>query len=265
VSPQDDTVPERPPQVDAAAWAVVMQVTGRLLAEGAHAVVLTGSHARGTALPESDIDLHPLGEGPGYLLERSGPFLVSISWRTPDVVRADFRAPLEAPGVVPAWRQAVIVADPRGEVAVLQAEAHAWSWAMIGNAAIDAAVAEGFYGYAEEVHKLVTNLQRGRLRVAAVQRSVLALRMARIAALHLRLLYDSEDVLWDLVSARMGPEWERTQAAALGERGEHLLDSCHAALDLFRLTHAIIAHLLDARQTEVVQHAVALAERSRQT
>lgn len=253
----------RPEQVDPAAWDVVAAVAARLHEQGATAVVLTGSHARGTATAESDIDLHPIGDGPRYLLERVGRFLVSIAWRTPDEVRADFRAPLEAPGVVPAWRQALVVLDPHGIAAALQAEARAWTWDAIGDAAVDAAVAEEFAGYAEEVHKLVANLRRGQALVAAVQRSVLALRMARVLALHLRLLYDSEDALWGLVAAQLGPRWEAAQAAALCLGGETLPDSCAAALELFVQAHRQVDRLLDPRQAAVVEHALALIAKYR--
>lgn len=65
-------------------------------------------------------------------------------------------------------------------------------------------VAEELTSYAEEVHKLVGNLQLKRKSAAAVQRSLLAIYMSPILAVHHRILYNTENQLWDLVSKRMG-------------------------------------------------------------
>lgn len=43
---------------------IVKSLAERLAGEGARAVVLTGSVARGTAQPDSDVDLFAVGEGP---------------------------------------------------------------------------------------------------------------------------------------------------------------------------------------------------------
>lgn len=231
----------------------------RLEAEGAEAVFFSGSHVRGAASIDSDIDLYALGAGPEYLLERAEPFLLSISWTTPDRIRAALRDPLRCAGVVPGLRRALLLHDPNGIAAALQAEARAWTWELLDPVAIDSAVAEELYGYAEEVQKLVANLRRGRIRVALVQRSVLALRLARIMAAYRRLLYEAEDDLWDDVARRIGPDWERAQAAALGEHGESPEESCRAALDLFALAAAELEACFNERQRAVVRHALARA------
>lgn len=245
-----------PPQhVGPEAWSAATTIAQRLLAEGAEAVVLAGSHARGTAGPESDLDLYALGTGSEYRLERFGEFLVSISWLTAAEVDASFRSPLAAGGTVPGWRTSIVVADPRGCAAEIISAARAWSWEVVGSFACNAAVAEEICGYAEEVHKLVRALNDRRLHMAAVQRSVLALRLARVMALHTRLLYVTENELWDAVAVEMGPAWQRVQAAALSEDGESLEVSCMAALDLYRLAWRAAVDLLDARQAAVVEYA----------
>ena len=60
-------------------------------------------------------------------------------------------------------------------------------------------MAEVVTGYAEEVHKLAAALRNGNRPLAAVQRSLLAV--------HRRILYGSENRLWDLASGVMGEEW----------------------------------------------------------
>ncbi|HEV2745545.1 MAG TPA: hypothetical protein VGV91_20495 [Rubrobacter sp.] len=65
-------------------------------------------------------------------------------------------------------------------------------------------MAEEITSLAEEVHKLVAALRDGHRTVAAVQRSVLALRPAQVLGVHRRILYGSENRLWDLVADAMG-------------------------------------------------------------
>ena len=237
---------------------VAREVADELSAAGAEAVVLTGSHARGMAMAESDLDLQALGDGPNYRLERRGGVLVSVSWRPTAAHRAGFDDPGQAWRLVPAWRRALLLHDPAGVAAALQREALAWDWPCIGAPRRDAWAAEELTGYAEEVHKLVNNLGR-HPRVAAVQRSVLALRLAGVLAARFELLVESEDELWDSIDARMGGAWARAQSAALGEHGESLDASCVAALELFALAARELAPGLDERQRAVVAHACRLA------
>lgn len=82
------------------------------------------------------------------------------------------------------------------------AEANAFKWAAI-SAACDEWVAEATIGYAEEVLKLVAALRRNDRLLAAVQRSVLALRLPVVMAIHHRLLYESENRLWSEVADAM--------------------------------------------------------------
>jgi hypothetical protein len=145
----------------------------------------------------------------------------------------------------------------------LQQEALEWTWDTIGATEIDRWVAEELTGYAEEVHKLVIALDHHRMLAAAVQRSILALRLGIIMGVHHRLLYESENVLWGLVNQIMGSDWAQAQSAALGLDGESLRTSCLAALDLFVIAAGTVRGHLDARQLAVVQHALALIDRVR--
>jgi len=67
-------------------------------------------------------------------------------------------------------------------------------------------VAEEITALAEGIHKLVAALQAGRRTAPAVQRSVLVLHPAQILAVHRRILYGSENRLWDLVADARGEE-----------------------------------------------------------
>jgi hypothetical protein len=233
-------------------------VSRRLVKQGAEAVVLFGSRVRGDAYEESDIDIHAIGRGHEYGLERVQCFLISISWSTARQHRQAFTDPSKVGGIIPAWRNAVIIHDPKGTARALKEDAGRWRWESLSRQT-DRWVAEEITGWAEEVHRLIGNLQLGRTTAAAVQRSVLAIKMAPILVVHERILYDTENQLWTLVSARMGAKWAKLQSIALGEGNQSFEESCKAALQMFALVAQEVKHLLNRRQYLVVAHACEIA------
>lgn len=233
----------------------------RLVEQGAEAVVLFGSWVREDAYKESDIDIHAIGRGPHCRLERGQGFLISVSWATARQHRQAFKDPSKAGGIIPAWRNAAIICDPRGIAYALKQDAQRWQWEPLSKQA-DRWVAEEVTGWAEEIHRLIGNLQLGRRSAAAVQRSVLAIKMAPILAVHHRILYDTENRLWDLVSTRMGKRWMKLQSVALGEGNQSFEDTCRAALQLYAQVAREVRHLLSRRQYQVVAHACEIAGHS---
>lgn len=151
--------------------------------------------------------------------------------------------------------------DPEGLAASLIRRASEWSWEP-RKRRCDEWVAEKVTGYSEEVHKLVAALESRNTSAAAAQRSLLAVHLAPVLAVHHRILYGSENRLWKLVSDAMGEEWGRKQATAMGQGGESFAGTCAAALELYRIASSETSHLLDERQREVVAHARALAAQS---
>jgi hypothetical protein len=234
-------------------------VSQRLAQQGAEAVVLFGSWVRGDAYKESDLDILAIGRGPHYRLERFEDFLISISWATVKQHRQAFKDPGKAAGIIPGWRNAAIIYDPRGIAKALKKEAQEWRWDALGKN-VDKWVAKELTEWTEEVHKLIGNLQLGNKSAASVQRSLLAIHMTPILAVHHRILYDTENQLWDLVSSRMGTKWAQNQSAALGETGQSFEDTCKAALQLFGLAAQEVKHLLNQRQYQVVAHACEIAQ-----
>ncbi len=230
----------------------------RLVEQGAKAVVLFGSWVRGDAYKESDIDIHAIGSGSQYKLERYQGFLVSVSWMTVRQHRQAFKDPSKVGGIIPAWRNAVIIYDPQGIAYALKEYAKKWEWRLLGKQ-VDRWVAKEITGWAEEVHRLIGNLQLGRRTPTAVQRSVLAIKMAPILAVHHRILYDTENQLWTLVSKRMGKKWAQAQSIALGEGQQSFEETCKAALQLFALAAQEVRHLLNKQQYQVVSHACEIA------
>ena len=152
----------------------------------------------------------------------------------------------------------MILHDPEGLAASLVSEARDWNWGPLERRC-DSWVAEQVTGYAEEVHKLVAALRHGIASTAAVQRALLAVRLAPVLAVRRRILYGSENRLWDLVSDAMGEEWRREQARALGLGDESFEETCRAALKLYEFAIVDTDPLLGERQREVVCHALAMA------
>jgi len=251
-------MPKRPsPRV----MHVACEVTRRMVSEGADAVIVVGSRVRGDSYPESDVDVTAIGRKNLFFLERIDGFLFSIAWRTPAAARRELRDPSRACGAVPGWRSAFVLHDPKGVAKAIKQEANDWTWDVLGKRR-EAWVAEEFTGWAEEVHRLVGNLQKGRLWAAAVQRSVLAIRLAPVMSVHHCIFYDTENRLWDLVGRKMGKEWSAAQSAALGIGGESLEESCKAALRLFMIAEEELRGSLNKRQRAVVEHASDIAKKA---
>ncbi|MBA2633774.1 MAG: hypothetical protein H0U86_12390 [Chloroflexi bacterium] len=228
-------------------------VASDLAADGALAVVLAGSQVRDDATELSDIDLYAIGVGAPYALRVVDDRLVAVSWRTEDEERSAFRRPASVGATVPAWRAALVLHDTAGVAERLQREAEAFEWAAIA-ARCDTWVAETTTGYAEEVLKLVSARRRGDRVVAAIQRSVLALRLPLVMAVQHRLLYETENRLWSQVADAIGQRWSAAHTAALSLRpGE---DADRAALTLFGLAVSEVRSLLTPSQLAVVDLAL---------
>jgi Nucleotidyltransferase domain len=220
----------------------------------AEAVVLIGSVAAGTHHDDSDIDLFAIGPGEDYTLSIEDGWLVSVSWRSADHIRATFDDPGAAALAVPAWRDAVILADTNGLAASLRADAVAWTWARCGN--VDAWVASEVTGYAEEAVRLRGAIGRGDATLAAAMTAVLALHLAKIVAVSRRMLLRSENELWHTVAEVEGPTWAEAQRAALGLDGSDWEGRAKGALRLYGCAAAAIDATLGERQRAVVNRAL---------
>lgn len=240
------------------ALEVARAETKELVADGAQAVFLTGSHARGDANEHSDLDLRVVGEGPEKKLKRHDEFLIAISWMTLDEHREAFDDPSEVGSVVPGWKSAVILHDPEQIAERFKKEAEDWDWDRISDKA-DEWVAKEVTEYAEEIHTLLGNLEDEKPAAAAAERSQLAMHLAQVMSVHKRILYESENDLWDLVADAMGGRYGELQKKALAQPEIELEDSAAAARQLFAIAAAEVRGLLEDDQREVVAHACEIA------
>jgi len=249
-----------PRTIDQRVLNLSKKISRRLVAEGASSVVLAGSWVRGEAHDDSDIDLWVIGKNSGYRLEVVDGFIVAFSEKTPGQFRKELRDPSRAGGAVPGWREGRVLFDPNGLAKRMKRDAERWTWDLIATKCNEW-VADQVTSYAEEVGKLAGNLRLDRKWAAAVQRSLLAIRMAPILAVHFRILYGSENGLWDLVGESMDDEWKKLQSAAFGEGKTTFVESCEAALQLYSVAASSIRSLLSERQQAVVAYACKLAKR----
>jgi hypothetical protein len=226
---------------------------------GAIAVALGGSWSRGEAHRASDIDMWVIGQRSGRSTYFRDGFQVHVERTTERVERQRLGDPGRVGGCVPGWRSALLVYDPQGVAARLQKTARSFRWSSIA-ARCDTWVAEEFVGLAEEAVKLVRALGEGSLETAAVQRNLIANRLARVMAVHRRILTGSENEMWERIGARIGGPWHAAQRTALGVSGRGFVPSCRAALTLYRLTGTAIRDCLSSEQADIVLHVGEMVE-----
>lgn len=240
------------------ALQVCKQETQALVEQGALAVILTGSHASGTANEYSDLDLRVIGDGPSKKLKRHDEFLVSISWMTLDEHKDGFGDPEEVGSVVPGWTSALILHDPDGHAARLKDRAESWKWEEISDEC-DRWVAKEITELAEEIHTILGNLEQDKPAAAAAERSQVAMGLAQTLSVHKRIAYESENDLWDLLCEAMGGRYGELQRKALGQDEVTFKDSVGAVMQLFAVGASETQHLLDEEQRAVVARACELA------
>lgn len=242
---------------DPRAFRVANTLASELVARGASAVLLAGSWARGDAHPESDIDLWAISDHTSYELLRRDGFLIALSHETLESELEALSDPGSVCWAVPGIREAIVLQDPKGAAASLKAEAASWYWEPIAERC-DRWTAAQVTGWAEEAHKLVGGLSTNRRWMAAAQRSLLALHLAQVMAVKLRIFYETDNVMWDRVAEAMGGDWRVAQETSFAADSSDLISSCAAALDLYRLAAAEAWDVLNHGQREVVGHACML-------
>jgi predicted nucleotidyltransferase len=234
-----DTWRRRSPPARPADYARARRVARALAREfaedGARAVLLSGSWARGEARRSSDLDLWVLGRAGKPSLSWREPFLVSVSRISPSAERRKFLEPPHTGELLGAWRTAIPLYDPHGDARRLRDEARTFRWDQI-NRKCDRWVARSVVNWGEEAVKIVASLARGEADTAAVERNLLAESLVFVLAVHRRISWVTDNGLWDRLGRAEGSLWWSAQRRALALNGETLEQSAEAALDLYALT-----------------------------
>lgn len=241
---------------------VVEAATTRARRRGATALLVIGSHARGTASRWSDLDLICFGDGPEYQLEVIEETLVSWSWRTPAMQRTRLLDPNHVVQEVPAWRASVVVFDDLGDAATMLAFANNWSWGPIGDAVVDWLSVE-LAGLAEEVLKIVAAEAGGDVLAAAVQTRFLATRLLVLNSVSERQLVASENDIWATPFTnpviKVNLQHALTGAMTRQERGE-ISPPARAVLHAYLAIAASQLQKCPDRDVGVIRFAVARVE-----
>ena len=220
---------------------------------GSRAVLLSGSWARHEARRHSDIDLWVLGRAGQPSFSWHEPFLVSISRISPVTERRRFLEPPHTGEILGAWRTARILYDPHGEARRLRDYAEHFRWERVGRRC-DRWVARSVVSWGEGAVKLVSSLARGERDTAAVQRNLLAESLTFVLAVHRRIVWFTDNGLWERLGRTEGAEWWDAQQLALGLRDESLWESSMGALDLYRLTVERVRSVLKDDELTTVEH-----------
>lgn len=226
---------------------------------------LTGSYARGTETPYSDLDLvrfvREMPESGTYQLRVVDGKLVSLSTTTIERKRADLSTPSEAIWAVQALRQMQIIKDSEGALAALQQEAFMFEWTLLQEQANQHASDE-LFGLAEEAHKLMTGLHQDNEVVYTYAAMLLTMFLPRIVAVQRGLLLVSENEYFSAVGEAVGRDsaWTRAHRTAAGfdQPAPDNHRRALAALELYRETAALT--VIRPEHREVIEQAVRLID-----
>lgn len=229
-------------------------------------LALLGSHARGTAGMVSDVDLVrfvdtlPARPEARYTLFIRDERLVSLSNTTLAEKQDEMRDPWIAILAVPGLRQMKILSDPTGEVTGLQQAALDFRWEDLGDAPLETASYQTM-GYAEEVHKILTGLQRKDDSAALYGAYGLVLGLSRIVLVAKGVLVESENRIFEAAQEAGGSGWARSFRMAAGfERWPggrpEVPTRAIAATDLYVQTVRMLMPVLRPEHRTVINHTL---------
>ncbi len=222
------------------------------------AIGLTGSYARGTATPHSDVDIYRFGQQPAkdhYTLRMIDGHLVSITKATIEAKRADLTEPDSAMWAVPGLRQMQILLDKSGELAALKQEAENFQWKPLQPAADYYASAE-LMGNAEEAHKILSALSIGDAEMIIYAATGLIFGLARVLLVQRGVLIESENGFFRQAQETAGIASHWSQQFRIATGLEPLADPLrmrgYASLALYEETVRLLRAIIAPEHTEVI-------------
>jgi len=242
------------------AHRVARELARQFAEKGARAVLLSGSWARRDARRSSDLDLWVLGKAGAPSFSWREPFLVSVSRISPAAERRKFLEPPHTGELLGAWRTAITLYDPHGDARRLRDEAHDFRWELVDRKC-DRWVARSMVTWGEEAVKIVNSMARGESDTAAVQRNLLAESLVFVLAVHRRIVWVTDNGLWNRLGREEGSLWWSAQRRALALSGETLEQSARAALELYALTARRVRTVLRPAELATIERVVTISRR----
>lgn len=237
------------------------------------AMVLMGSHARGTAGLFSDVDLVrftseggvklSLGDG-SYLVDN---WLVTLSSVNPRQVEEWFSCPEIAVKVISGIRTARPLLDRSSIFESIQRRAHAFTWDAEMQQKANRWVSQQMVGWIEEVHKGLEGLRRKDIGRLLNARFGCSWGLSRVVEVYKGLLLSGDNSFFDEVgeAVRLDSEWVRLRRVAFGIEGQDgqapsLREQVVAGLRLYVATVQLLGSILEPTDAVLVDHTVALID-----
>ena len=231
------------------------------------AVVLMGSHARGTAGPFSDVDLVRFTQDDETILPGLGSHLINgrlvvVSDVTPTQLEAAFTKPEVAVESIQGLRSGRALLDPDHFFSALQQRAHAFQWDDKMQAKANRWASRQMVGWIEEVHKGLEGLRQddtGRLLSA---RFGCSWGLTRVICVQRGLLLSGDNALFEEVITAVGydSEWSHLCRTVFAARPEPttLQQQVTAGIQLYNLTAAMLAEILLPEDQPLISATTAL-------
>lgn len=262
----DNSAGESPKMCDAADDLV--RLAQSFLHPGVVAVALLGSHARGDAGPESDVDLlrltaadPPADEMPddaGSHL-RNGR-LVVVSDAGPAALDGYFQHPQQAVSTIQGLRTGRALLDSDGHFARLQGRARAFVWDAAMQERANRYVSRQMVGWVEEVLKGVQGLRTGHVGRLLNARFGLSWGLTDVMQVYHGVLAQGDNHVYAQVRAAVGdPRWLQLHAQAFAVADHHggLATQVAAGLQLYILTVRLVDDAIRPQDRPLIDHAVA--------
>lgn len=248
---------------------------------GVAAVVLMGSHARGEAGPQSDVDVVRLLDGSAADVPGAGSHLIDghlvvVSDVTPAEAEAWFTRPEVAVKVIAGLRLARPLLDRDGAFAAIQQRAHAFTWDAAMQARADDWASEQMAGWAEEAHKGLEGLRRGDVGRLLNARHGMSWGLTRVMQVRRGILESGDNAFYDETARALtesadgtaGQEWVRLRTLAFGigadgigadggtAHAPGLAEQVRAGLRLYVLTAQMLDSITRQRDRPLVDDTV---------
>jgi hypothetical protein len=230
-------------------------------------VGIVGSYARGQESKYSDVDFDifvsklPEDEYDRYTLRHWDGKLVSLKYTLLDDELAALAQPRRAIWAVPGLSGMKIVLDKDGSLNELQKMAQKFEWSLMQSAA-DEFAAEMVMGNAEEVHKILSGLDRKHESTVLYATWGLVKGMLEAVAVQRGIMIVSENRYFDLIQESVGRDtkWVSAFRTAWGldSTSSQYQSRGAAALTLYRLTAAMFDGFIFEKHRAVVDHTMRL-------